>query len=42
MDKEDRRAELEQRQNQNIMFPNLIQTQQQMMAQQMAVSRDNE
>ena len=37
MDKENRRAELEQRRNQNIMFANLIQTQQQMMAQQMAM-----
>ena len=40
MDKENRRAELEQRQNQNIMFANMIQTQQ-MMAQKMAVSRDD-
>ena len=31
MDKENRRAKLEQRQNQNIMLANLIQTQQQMM-----------
>ena len=37
MDKENRRAQLEQRQNQNIMFANLIQTQQQMMVQQMAM-----
>ena len=40
MDKENRRAELEQRQNQNIMFANLIQTQQQMMAQQMAMFQE--
>ena len=37
MDKENRREELEQRQDQNIMFANLMQTQQQMMAQQMAM-----
>ena len=41
MDKESRRAELEQRQNQNIMFANLIQTKQQMMAQQMAMFQEN-
>ena len=40
MDKENRRAELEQRQNQTIMFDNLIQTQQQMMAQQMAMFQE--
>ena len=40
MDKENRRAELEQRENQNIMFANLIETQQQMMAQQMAIFQE--
>ena len=40
MDKQDRRAELEQRQNQNIMFANLIQTHQQMMAKQMAMFQE--
>ena len=40
VDKENCRAELEQRQNQNIMFANLIQTQQQMMAQQMAMFQE--
>ena len=40
MDKENRRAELEQRQNQSIIFANLIQTQQQMMAQQMAMFQE--
>ena len=40
MDKENRRAELEQRQNQSIMFANLIQTQQQMMAQQIAMFQE--
>ena len=37
MDKENRRAELEQRQNKNAMFANLIETQQEMMAQQIAM-----
>ena len=40
MDKENRSAELEQRQIQNIMFANLIETQQQMMAQQMAMFQE--
>ena len=40
MDKENRRTEPEQRQKQNIMFANLIQTQQQMMAQQMALFQE--
>ena len=40
MDKANRRAEVEQRQNQNIMFANLIQTQQKMMAQQMAMFQE--
>ena len=39
-DEENRRAELQQRQNQNIMFLNLIQTQQQMMAQEMAMFQE--
>ena len=40
MDKENCSAELEQRQIQNIMFANLIETQQQMMAQQMAMFQE--
>ena len=40
MDKENRREELEQRQDQNIMFANLIQTQRQMMAQQMTMFKE--
>ena len=40
MDKANRRAEFEQRQNQNVMFANLIQTQQKMMAQQMAMFQE--
>ena len=40
MDTENRRAELEQRQNQNIIVTNLIQTQQQMMTQQMAMFQE--
>ena len=40
MDKENCRAALEQRQNQNIVFANLIQTQLQMMAKQMAMFQE--
>ena len=40
VDKENCRAALEQRQNQNIVFANLIQTQLQMMAKQMAMFQE--